>query len=90
MKSKKFVLALLAVGIFYVGGSAASASGDWRYGYNFSSAYSNYLINQSHSATVKNTNTGRQGYDSKGAGVWAKALVGRNVSEKAAFYYNHW
>lgn len=90
MKSKKLILSLLAVGIFYVGGSAVEAAGDWKYGYNFSSAYSNYIVNQSHSATVKNTNTGRQGYDSQGSGVWAKAVVGRSLNEKAAFFYNHW
>lgn len=91
MKFKSLVLTLSVAAILSVGGLLASAADKWDYGYTVNTAYSNYLhSDKTHSATVVNNNTGRQGYDSQRAGVWAKAIVGRNVTEKASFYYNYW
>jgi lactococcin 972 family bacteriocin len=89
MKTKSLVLALSAVTLFSAGGIVAQAEGTWQHGYGVSSAYSNYHHgSKTHSATVVNNNTGRQGKDTQRAGVWAKATVGRNLTEKASFYYN--
>lgn len=91
MKAKSFVFIFSVVGLLSFGGILASAAGTWEYGYTFSTAYSNYHHpSKTHSATVVNNNTGRQGYDSRSSGVWAKAIVGRNFTEKATFYYNYW
>ena len=95
MKTKTLLLTLSAATLLATGGLAAKAAepseGTWNYGYNCSSAYSNYHHgSKTHSATVKNNNTGRDDSDTQDAGVWAKALVGRNITEKCSFYYNYW
>lgn len=71
--------------------SVELASDSWNYGYTIGTAYSNYLhSSKQHSATVINTNTGRQGHDEKRAAFWAEATVGRGILDKAAIYYNYW
>lgn len=91
MKTKTLLFSLSAITLFASGGLSANAASSWRYGYNVSSAYSNYHhSSKTHSATVTNNNTGRRGRDQKRPGVWAKAVVGRNIIEKCTFNYNYW
>ena len=95
MKTKTLLFTLSAATLLAAGSLSAKAAepseGTWNYGYNVSSAYSNYHHgSKSHSATVVNNNTGRSGKDTQDPGVWAKATVGRNLTEKCSFYYNYW
>lgn len=91
MKIKSLFLTASVLTLLSLGGILASAAGSWYYGYTFSTAYSNYHhSSRTHSATVVNKHTGRQAKDVQRAGAWAKAVVGRNVFEKASFYYNYW
>lgn len=91
MKTKTLLFSLSAITLFASGGLSAKAADAWYYGYNFSSAYSNYHhSSKTHSARVTNNNTGRFGRDEQRARVWAKAIVGRNFTEKCTFNYNYW
>ncbi|GFH43427.1 hypothetical protein Hs30E_19780 [Lactococcus hodotermopsidis] len=91
MKTKTLILALSATTMIAAGGLSVKAAESWNYGYGISTAYSNYHhSSKTHTATVTNNNTGRSGKDQQGAGVWAKAVVGRNIIEKCTFYYNYW
>ncbi|MBM7642247.1 lactococcin 972 family bacteriocin [Streptococcus loxodontisalivarius] len=91
MEIKRFIISGAIVSLLALGVSTTVSAGtSWDYGYGVSTAYSNYYhSHRSHGAKVVNKNTGRVGIDNKGAGAWAKAVVGRNVTEKASFYYNN-
>ncbi|GHU35979.1 hypothetical protein FACS1894192_01640 [Bacilli bacterium] len=91
MKAKTLLFTLSAATLIAAGGLSVKASDSWNYGYTFSTGYSNYLHpTRYHAARVVNKTTGNQGYGEAVKGVWAKALVGRNVTEKCSFYYNYW
>lgn len=87
---KIFTISVLLISLMGFGVKASAAS--WNYGYTVGGAYSHYYHeSKTHSATVVNRNNGNRGYDSKGAGAWAKASVSLPIiGGQASFYYNAW